>query len=220
LSQRTHARTTGAGKHKQPEPGSQPAATSQQSADAGHAPDAGPAGARNTPPATRGRRAASSAAAASTPPAGPVSHALDPSSLARTLRAVADELERDPALASRIAAASGQTAAPVDTHPAAGRHDGAPTPPAPAPTAPRAARTFRPRLITGTAAELGTGIPDPFALRTRLGRDGLEAALAELRLGTLRAIIREHGLDPAGRLAHLNDAERLRALILDASGPN
>lgn len=219
MSQRTHARTTGAGKRKQPEPGSQPTATPPQPADAGHTQDAGPAGARATAPAARVRRAASSATAASTPPAGTLSPALDPSSLARTLRAVADELERDPALASRIAAASGQTAAPIDTHPA-GHRDGAPTPPDPAPTAPRAARTFRPRLITGTAAELGTGIPDPFALRARLGREGLEAALAELRLGTLRAIIREHGLDPAGRLAHLNDAERLRAIILDASGPN
>ena len=74
-----------------------------------------------------------------------------------------------------------------------------------------------PRLITGTSPDLGTGVPDPFALYRRLGAGGLRAALDDLRLGTLRAIVREYTLDPAGRLSGQNDAERLRAAILDAA---
>jgi hypothetical protein len=66
-------------------------------------------------------------------------------------------------------------------------------------------------------AALGPGILDPFALRRRLGADGLVAALAELRLGGLRAIIREHRLDPRGRTTHVNDADRLRTVILEAT---
>jgi hypothetical protein len=71
----------------------------------------------------------------------------------------------------------------------------------------------------GTPPALGPGIPDPFALRERLGPAGLQATLADLRLGTLRAIVREHKLDPSGRIARQNDAERLRALILEATAP-
>ena len=61
------------------------------------------------------------------------------------------------------------------------------------------------------------GIPDPFALRARLGERGLRAALDELRLGTLRAIVREHKLDPKGRLKGQNDEQKLRELILAAT---
>lgn len=135
--------------------------------------------------------------------------ALDPTLLARTLRAVADELERDPSLARRVAAAAGTLPAALVT----------PAVPAP-PDAPGTRRTegkrFQPRLVTGAGPELGPGIPDPFALRARLGHTGLATALAELRLGTLRAMVREHRLDPSGRLIRQNDAERLRALILEA----
>jgi len=49
-----------------------------------------------------------------------------------------------------------------------------------------------------------------------LGEDGLRAALADLRLGTLRAIVREHKLDPSGKLAGQNDDAKYRALILRA----
>jgi hypothetical protein len=79
------------------------------------------------------------------------------------------------------------------------------------------ARSFQARLVTGVDPALGPGILDPFALRRRLGVEGLAAALADLRLGGLRAIIRQHRLDPHGRGAHGNDADRLRALILDAT---
>jgi hypothetical protein len=53
-------------------------------------------------------------------------------------------------------------------------------------------------------------------LAAQLGRDGLRATLASLRLGTLRAIVREHGLDRSDRTRRQNDPERLRSLILDA----
>jgi hypothetical protein len=86
-------------------------------------------------------------------------------------------------------------------------------PAAPPPALPR----FQPRLVVGTPPTLGPGIPDPFALRQRLGEAGLRAALADLRLGTLRAIVREHRLDPSGRIARQNDADRLRTLILEAA---
>ncbi len=80
----------------------------------------------------------------------------------------------------------------------------------------RVNRSFRPRLITGASPELGAGIPDPFTLYAEKGEQGLRAALAELRTGSLRAIVREHRLDPAGRLAGNNDADKLRAAIVMA----
>lgn len=80
----------------------------------------------------------------------------------------------------------------------------------------RVNRSFRPRLITGASPELGAGIPDPFALYAEKGEQGLRAALAELRTGSLRAIVREHRLDPAGRLAGNTDADKLRAAIVKA----
>jgi hypothetical protein len=152
--------------------------------------------------------------------------ALAPETLARTLRAVAAELERDPALARRVVAAlehaaetgkNGNTA----SSPSAAQEGGATQSRRPASVGSDAKtakpRTFTPRLITGTSPELGTGVPDPFALYRRLGEDGLRAALAGLRLGSLRAIIREYALDPSGSLAAQNDADRLRAAILAAA---
>lgn len=81
----------------------------------------------------------------------------------------------------------------------------------------RGSRTFKPRLVTGAAAALGPGVPDPFALREQLGEDGLRVVLADLRLGTLRAIVREHHLDPKGALSGQNDDAKFRALILRAT---
>lgn len=146
------------------------------------------------------------------------SSALAPEALARTLRAVAAELERDPALARRVADA---LAAPSDQPDVPAP---APQPPAaetrgnerPEPKSPRSARAFTPRLITGASPALGPGVPDPFALHAKLGMDGLRVALDELRLGSLRAIAREHGLDPGGKVSRQNDAARLRELILAA----
>lgn len=137
-------------------------------------------------------------------------HPLAPEAIARTLRAVADELERDPALARRVAGSAGyaamdfasQAETPAEPEAAIGRARG---------------RAFRPRLVTGPDATLAPGIPDPFALRAERGEAGLRAVLEELRLGTLRAIIREHWLDPAGRLVRQNDATRLRMAIVEAT---
>lgn len=150
---------------------------------------------------------------------------FSPAVIARTLRAVADELERDPSLARRVAAAAGETSPARRSPNAPTRGEGRPSADRDegrrgreGSQAPASGRRFRPRLVTGTPPELGTGIPDPFALVQRLGAAGLRAALAELRLGTLRAIMREHRLDPTGRLAHQNDADRLRAVILEAVG--
>lgn len=126
---------------------------------------------------------------------------LSPETLARTLRAVADELERDPDLARRISGAvitTTSTMPPVaSSEPASG-----------------ASPTFRPRLVAGASPDLGPGIPDPFLLLTQRGEKGLRAALEELRLGTLRAMIREYGLAPRGKLTEERDAAKLRALIL------
>lgn len=137
--------------------------------------------------------------------------ALAPEELARALRAVAAELERDPALAARVAAAmspESPASAPSPMPVAADEQAERPR---------RGRRSFQPRIITGAAPELGMGVPDPFALRKRLGENGLRAALAGLRLGTLRAIVREHGLDPKGRLKGQNDEHKLRELILAAT---
>jgi hypothetical protein len=207
LSQRTRDRTTGAAARSQPEP-------QTKAPDATDAADARPTSSRGrtttraaTPPSPtrqpRARRSAAAGAAGEPPPA----HPLDPDAIARTLRAVADALERDPALARQVAHAAAPPLASADHADAS-----------PPPGASRArARPFQPRLVVGTAPALGPGVPDPFALRAQLGADGLQTALADLRLGTLRAIVREHRLDPAGRVMRQNDAERLRALILEAT---
>ncbi|HEV8191671.1 MAG TPA: hypothetical protein VGP82_09335, partial [Ktedonobacterales bacterium] len=113
-------------------------------------------------------------------------------------------------LAARVAAA-------MSPEPAANQAAAPVVEDEPAPPPKRGSKTFRPHIITGAAPELGRGIPDPFALRARLGERGLRAALAELRLGTLRAIVREHKLDPKGRLKGLNDEQKLRELILTAT---
>ena len=145
---------------------------------------------------------------------------MAPEALARTLRAVAAELERDPALARRIAEAlAAPTPDPSPTGEAEGSAGNLTPGPSPArreESASKVNRSFRPRLITGASPELGAGIPDPFALYAEKGEQGLRAALAELRTGSLRAIVREYRLDPAGRLAGNNDAYKLRAAIVKA----
>jgi hypothetical protein len=136
----------------------------------------------------------------------PEQHTLSPDEFARALRAIAGELERDPQLARRVTEAMrAETAAQVNE------------PAAPEPTAKKPARSFRPRVIEGARPDLGPGVPDPFALRARLGETGLAAALDELRIGSLRAIVREYKLDPSGKALKETDAERLRKLILRAT---
>jgi hypothetical protein len=136
----------------------------------------------------------------------PEQQALSPDEFARALRAIAGELERDPQLARRVTEA--MRAEMAD-----------PTPAARDPESPakKPARTFRPRVIEGARPDLGPGVPDPFALRARLGETGLAAALDELRIGSLRAIVREYHLDPTGKALKETDAERLRKQILRAT---
>jgi hypothetical protein len=150
--------------------------------------------------------------------------------IARVLRAVAGELERDPALARRVASAMEGTmpspTAPSSTTPGQTARLAVPAEPVAddgeredsgAPPVASAGRAFHPRLVTGLAPDLGPGVPNPFELRERLGEVGLRAALADLRLGTLRSIVREYQLDPKGKLKGLNDAEKLRKAILAAT---
>jgi hypothetical protein len=208
LSQRTRAHTTGAANRNPPEADSQssrvtsparPGSRTRRASRTAHA-EAG-----DTSPHPRHEAGAD----ADQPLAADV--------IVRTLRAVANELERDPALASRVAAATGVAPVPPAVsvaHPPSL----AATEPATEPTAGRRSpRPYRPKLVTGASPDLGPGIPDPFVLRARLGRAGLESALTELRLGSLRAIVREHKLDPGAQLLRQNDADRLRQLILRAT---
>ena len=259
MSQRTRARTTGDATRKAPE-----AAPTPSPSPAGKGEPEGSAGNLTPGPSPTQRGEPEQAPASSHPPTG--GGELAPEALARTLRAVAAELERDPALARRIAEA---LAAPTPSR--RGEPERATTPdrsatergepegsagsltPDPSPRrrrepgaesraggtartprsrlrsesplpvgegfgvgAARVNRSFRPRLITGASPELGAGIPDPFALYAEKGEQGVRAALAELRTGSLRAIVREHRLDPAGRLAGNNDADKLRAAIVKA----
>lgn len=215
MSQRTRARTTGDATTRRNKTASQ--AEPAQATSALPAPQSAPPGDHERdgravpppPPATE-RQA---------PPAGGV---FAPETLARTLRAVAAELERDPDLARRVARAAAE---PLPQTPGAPSTSQTPVAPASAPEpvpeatakGKRAARTFQPRLVTGLSPDLGQGVIDPFALYATRSEDGLRAALDELRLGSLRAIIREHKLDPSGKLAQQNDAEKLRAAILSAA---
>jgi hypothetical protein len=138
----------------------------------------------------------------------PEQQALTPDEFARALRAIAGELERDPNLAKRVTEAMrAETPAPVNE----------PAVPEPEPTSKKPTRSFRPRVIEGARPDLGLGVPDPFALRAQLGETGLAAALDELRIGSLRAIVREYKLDPTGKALNGTDAERLRKLILRAT---
>jgi hypothetical protein len=137
--------------------------------------------------------------------------ALSPHTLARTLRAVADELERDPELARRVSNSLASTQPGVTPETAVSQDETTTSTPS-TPSAP----AFQPRLIPGTSPELGPGIPDPFLLLSKRGEKGLRTVLEDLRLGTLRAIIREYHLDPQGKLIGQNDAGRLRKAIMEA----
>jgi hypothetical protein len=138
----------------------------------------------------------------------PEQQALTLDEFARALRAIAGELERDPQLARRVTEA--MRAETPDSASASNA-------PESEPPAKKSARPFRPRVIIGARPDLGLGVPDPFALRARLGETGLAAALDELRIGSLRAIVREYKLDPTGKALKETDAERLRRLILRAT---
>lgn len=195
MSQRTRAPMTGAATRK----------LASAAADT----DAPPP--RSTKGGARSRRGTQSAPASPDPALPP----LDPGAIARVLRVMADEVERDPVLARRVADATAATQASSDEADAPvkrgnGRAAGGGT-------SGVGKAPFKARIVIGAGPELGVGVPDPIALRARLGRDGLRAALDELRLGTLRAMVREYQLDGPGRTPQHNDAARLRQLILAAT---
>ena len=211
MSQRTRSRTTVAAARKRPPASGSPSPHGERGTG-GEDASAVPPSATPSPKAGAARRAS---------PTGDANRSLSPQTLARTLRAVAAELERDPALARRVAsaiAADGPAPATPSAEASSAHSDAAPASSAPPTRArQRAARSFKPSLVTGVSPDLGPGIPDPFALARRLGPDGLRAALAELRRGTLRAIIREHGIAPVAQVAHITDDARLREIILAAA---
>lgn len=163
--------------------------------------------------------------------------------LARWLRALASEVERDPDLAARIAHIAGKGEAepsPLRT-PGEGEQGAMVVSPQteavapqespdlletahpleamPAPTLrhrPGGSR-FGPPTVAGRGMDLGQGIPDPFALYAERGEDGLRQALEGLRAGTLRAIIRAYQLDPEGKLPASATEKRMATLIVTAA---
>lgn len=220
MSQRTRGHTTGAATRKPRSKAAEPTpTTSGKAARSVEAPDERP----STSPADGAASAISNGEAQLTPigvlHAAP-DNALAPETLARTLRAVAAELERDPDLARRVAQAIATSeeqlhasSSSIESHaPEAALPPAAETPK----DAPPRTRAFRPRLITGASPDLGPGVPDPFTLYQQRGVAGLRAVLEELRLGSLRAIVREHKLDPSSKLVRQNDADKLREMILAA----
>lgn len=210
MSQRTRARTTGA--TRKPSSSALPVEAEAETEAGAHA-------------------ARASNATQAAPPQGglPIESgtaALTADALARLLRAIAAEVEQNPQLAGRIAQAltsppSGDDGERTRKRPTVSRARQEPTPDsvaeAAAETAPRSAsRRFKPRVVAGAAPEAGMGIPDPFALASQLGVEGLQTLLDDLRLGSLRAIVRTHQLDPDGQHVKQNDTTKLRELILRA----
>jgi hypothetical protein len=177
-----------------------------------------------------------------------------PDDLARWLRALADEVERDPALAARVKATTvSDDVVPIPETPDVRQPEAlTETPslpqslsaadPSPAPSemteevpqeidplpqstsevaAPVVRHTRRSSrygapTVAGRAADLGSGTPDPFMIYDERGEDGLRQALATLRAGGLRAIIRAHKLDPQGTLAASATERKLIAAIVAA----
>lgn len=120
----------------------------------------------------------------------------DAAALAAFLRRLAEAIERDDALGrhlAEVARESGLLAAAPTARPAVSER-----------------RTRR----AGAAAAAGAP-PDPFALLRERGEPGLRAALAELNLAALRAIIRTHRLDPARIAARWTARDRLVDLIAE-----
>lgn len=81
----------------------------------------------------------------------------------------------------------------------------------------RRSSRYGPPSVSGRPPELGTGIPDPFAIFARDGAEGLRSALETLRIGSLRAIIRAHNLDPQGKLSASATEKRLITAIVSAT---
>ncbi|HEX9035539.1 MAG TPA: hypothetical protein VF808_00955 [Ktedonobacterales bacterium] len=127
---------------------------------------------------------------------------LTPDIVGRFLRSLAARAERDPHLASVIAASlreAGLLAGPLEL--ASGAR----------PSAPRRGRaTSKAALGEATRAAL-----DPFEIWRSEGEEGLRRALAEATLSELRAVVKAHRLDPARVSSRWTVSERVATLIFD-----
>jgi len=145
--------------------------------------------------------------------------------LARWLRALADVVEHDPALAARVAQPLPADAfipeatltdeavpvVPVDTP-----ITSEPELPVPAIAHQRQSTKYGTPTVAGRSGNLGAGVPDPFAVYKDGGEPALAQALATLRAGTLRAIIRAHSLDAPAKLTDKATDAKLRTFIIAA----
>lgn len=107
--------------------------------------------------------------------------------LVETLRAVASQVEADPALAARLIAGPAIKA----------EYE------APAQTPPRLAR------------EVVAPPLDPFTVLRQSGEQGLQEALASLDLASLKAIVQAYRIDPARISARWTAPERIIDLIVE-----
>lgn len=122
------------------------------------------------------------------------------------LRALAERAEADPAFAAQLLAAAQQSGL---------AEAGQPSAPAPTKKGARGRGSARAAATPAGAADEPQPTPDPFAIYRTQGEAGLRAALDELPLPTLRAIVRERRLDPARISARWTTRERVIALIVD-----
>jgi hypothetical protein len=107
--------------------------------------------------------------------------------LVELLRAVASQVEADPALVSRLMAG-----------PATTREHEAPT-----------------QTPSRPARELVAPPLDPFVMLRESGEQGLQEALVSLDLASLKAIVRAYRLDPARISARWTAPERIIELIVE-----
>jgi len=120
-------------------------------------------------------------------PTGSASLTAEALALVETLRAVASQIDADPALATRLMSKPTTKAEPSVT--------GQATP--------------------GPARTVSAPPLDPFAVLRRSGEQGLQEALATLDLPALKAIVRAYRLDPARIAARWTAPERIIGLIVE-----
>ncbi len=107
--------------------------------------------------------------------------------LVETLRAVASQIEADPALAARLMGGSAKKVEAAERTQAAAR----------------------------PAREMVAPPLDPFAILRQSNEQGLREALAALDLASLKAIVRAYRLDPARLSGRWTAPERITELIVE-----
>jgi hypothetical protein len=126
--------------------------------------------------------------------------------LAAFLRELANRAERDPVLAAHLRDALEASGLLAMAGHSRRPHASAKSPSAATPRPPHAA--------TSPQASTASAMPDPYVLLRERGEEGLRAALAELDLAALRAMVRTHRLDPARIAARWTARERVIELIV------